>query len=495
MSPVLKSSPTHRQTVPSGIRFGLLISCWLAGTVTIAADLPDRPHIILVMADDMGWGQTGYRGHPVLKTPHLDEMAAAGLRFERFYAGSAVCSPTRASVLTGRSPDRTGVLTHGYALRHQERTLAQALQSVGYTTGHFGKWHLNGFKGPGAPVLADDPYGPGKFGFDEWVSVTNFFDVDPLLSRQGQIEQFQGDSSEIVVAEAVNFLDRHRAAGQPLLAVIWFGTPHSPFKALPDDAAQFSGLKPASTQHYGELVALDRSIGTLRASLRKLGLAEQTLLIFCSDNGGLPEIQPDTVGGLRGHKASVYEGGLRVPGIMEWPGVIQPRITHFPACTMDLFPTIADLLQLPPEVFIQPLDGISLKPLFTAELAERSQPIPFRFNQQLALIDNRYKIVRTMRGKPRTELFDLVDDPAETTNISQQFPEVFERLQRALDQWNASVDQSFAGKDYPAGLLTEPDPESVFWFEHPSYAKYLPEWENRWEFKSYLERVRRQTQK
>jgi arylsulfatase A-like enzyme len=151
----------------------------------LAKDGAAKPHIIFVMADDMGWGQTGYRGHPVLKTPNLDAMAANGLRFERFYAGNPVCSPTRATVLTGRTNDRAGVLSHGYALRLQEKTIAQALKGAGYVTGHFGKWHLNGFKGPGAPVLKDDPRSPGAFGFDEWVSMTNFFDKDPLMSRMG----------------------------------------------------------------------------------------------------------------------------------------------------------------------------------------------------------------------------------------------------------------------------------------------------------------------
>ncbi len=133
--------------IPSLTRLFLGILPWLAAGASAAAE---QPHIIFVMADDMGWGQTGYRNHPILKTPNLDKMAAAGLRFERFYAGGPVCSPTRASVLTGRSPDRAGVLTHGYALRLQEKTIAQALKTRGYVTGHFGKWHLNGYKGPGA---------------------------------------------------------------------------------------------------------------------------------------------------------------------------------------------------------------------------------------------------------------------------------------------------------------------------------------------------------
>jgi arylsulfatase A-like enzyme len=259
-----------------------------------------KPNIIFVMADDMGWGQTSFRGHPLLKTPNLDAMAANGLRFERFYAGNPVCSPTRATVLTGRTNDRAGVLSHGYALRLQEKTIAQALKGAGYVTGHFGKWHLNGFKGPGAPVLRDDPRSPGAFGFDEWTSVTNFFDQNPLMSRGGEIVEFKGDSSEVAVGEAIAFIDRHRADGKPLFAIIWFGTPHSPFKALEADKAAFSSLDKASANHHGELVAMDRAVGTLRRKLRDAGLADNTMLVFNSDNGGLPEVKPDSVGGLRG---------------------------------------------------------------------------------------------------------------------------------------------------------------------------------------------------
>lgn len=452
------------------------------------ADDSSRPHIVFVMADDMGWGQTGYRNHPLLKTPNLDAMAANGLRFERFYAGCPVCSPTRASVLTGRSPDRAGVLTHGYALRLQERTIAQALKDAGYVTGHFGKWHLNGFKGPGAPILRDDPRSPGAFGFDEWVSVTNFYDVDPLLSRAGEIEQFHGDSSEIAVAEAVKFLDKHRGAGRPMFAVVWFGTPHSPFKALPADKARFDELDEASANHYGELVALDRAVGTLRTKLRELQLADQTLLVFCSDNGGLPRISKGTVGGLRGFKGSVYEGGLRVPGIIEWPAVIQSRVTSFPACTMDLFPTVADLLDLPGDVFVRPLDGISLRPLLTAEIAERAQPIPFRFGQKLALIDNRYKLLSDDRRTGAFQLYDLHADPQESRDVSGQQPEVFLRLKRELLAWNEAVDASFAGRDYPEGKVLPADPQSISWYEAPQYAPYLSQWKDRWEFQSYLQR-------
>lgn len=454
------------------------------GDATQAA--PERPHIVFVMADDMGWGQTGYRGHPVLKTPNLDAMAEGGLRFERFYAGAPVCSPTRASVLTGRANDRSGVLSHGYALRLQEKTIAEALKAAGYVTGHFGKWHLNGLRGPGAPILADDPRSPSAFGFDEWVSVTNFFDVDPLMSRAGKIEELQGDSSEITVAETVKFLKKHRNTSKPMFAVAWYGTPHSPFKALPQDKAAFGQLDEASANHYGELVAMDRSIGTLRTALREMDIAENTLLVFCSDNGGLGNIRPETVGGLRGNKGTVYEGGLRVPGIIEWPAVIRPRVTRYPACTMDLFPTVADILGLPADVFVQPLDGISLKPLFTAELGERARPIPFRYGTKAALVDNRYKLLTDEVNRGGFQLYDLEADPREMRDLSEQQPERFEQMKRELLAWNESVESSFAGKDYPEGSVTPVDPEPRSWEQTPSYRPYLAAWKDRWEYKSRL---------
>jgi arylsulfatase A-like enzyme len=463
----------------------LLSGALLASTAFAAA----KPHIIFVMADDMGWGQTGYRGHPVLQTPNLDAMAANGLRFERFYAGGPVCSPTRASVLTGRSHDRTGVLSHGYALRTQEKTIAQALKGAGYVTGHFGKWHLNGHRGPGAPIFAGDPRSPGAFGFDEWVSVSNFYDVDPLMSRAGKFEQMKGDSSEVAVAEAVKFLEKHKPGGKPMFAVIWYGTPHSPFKASDADKAPFRDLDESSANHYGELVAMDRSIGTLRAKLRELGLARDTLLVFCSDNGGLPRITPETVGGLRGFKGSVFEGGLRVPGLIEWPAVIRPRVTSYPACVMDLFPTVVDILGLPDSVLTKPVDGISLKPLFTRELPERNAPMGFRYGTKRALIGDRYKLLTDNLAGGTFELYDLVADPKESRDLAAEKPDLFAQMKAQLLAWDATMDASFAGKDYPGGKVSPPDPEPVNWFDTPQYQPYLAEWKQRWEYQNYLERA------
>ena len=455
-----------------------------------------HPHIVLVMADDQGWAQTGYYQHPVLKTPNLDAMAAGGLRFDRFYAGAPVCSPTRASVLTGRANDRTGVESHGYALRRQEITLAQILADNGYATGHFGKWHLNGLRGPGVPVLKSDDHNPGEFGFQTWLSVTNFFDRDPILSRQGTFEEFQGDSSEIVVEQAIRFIAEHHEK-QPTFTVIWFGSPHNPFKATDQDMAPFDDLNTESRKHYGELVAMDRSIGTLLGALGELHLRENTLVWFCSDNGGLPKIEPSTVGNLRGNKGTIYEGGLRVPAIIQWPAMIkQPRITSYPATVLDILPTILDIDAIPYPDPDRPLDGISLLPLMEREIGRRERPIPFRYQGKAAWIDNDMKLLSNdlkgndQKGNDRKvakfELYDLNADPSESTNLITKRPDVATEMQEALLRWNDSVEQSVAGQDYPEGRVDPSEPAPRFWTDVDSYRPYFEQWKDRWEYQSQL---------
>ena len=440
------------------------------------------------MTDDQGWGQTGYYNHPVLKTPNLDKLAAAGLRLDRFYAGAPVCSPTRASVLTGRANDRTGVPSHGHALRLQEKTLPAALKAAGYATGHFGKWHLNALRGPGAPVLKDDKHSPGAFGFDQWLTVTNFFDMNPIMSRNGTFEEFKGDSSAIIVAEAMKFISASAKRKQPFLAVIWDGSPHSPWRASDADRKPFSKLDTPSQHHYGELAAFDRSVGVLRKGLADLDVSENTLVWYCSDNGGLPRIKPDTVGGLRGYKGSVWEGGLRVPGVIEWPAAIKPRITSHPASTMDISPTIADILALPKSALGAPVDGVSLAPLFKRKIAKREKPIPFRFRNQGALIDNEYKLVTMNLKNGSFELYNLKTDPKETNDISKAQPEIFNRMKAAFAKWIASVDASVAGKDYPEGKVREDHPESRFWKDDERYKPFLKEWRKRPEYSKRLQR-------
>lgn len=458
------------------------------GTETVS-EAPAATNFVLVMADDMGWGQTGYYGHPVLKTPQLDAMAAAGLRFDRFYAGAPNCSPTRATVMTGRTNDRTGVEDHGFALRRQERTIARGLSEAGYATGHFGKWHLNGLRGPGVPVVADDAHGPGVFGFDEWLSVTNFFERDPLMSRNGLFVQQTGDSSEVVVADALRFIGRQVARSKPFFAVIWYGTPHSPWIASEEDRAPFGELDERSQHHYGELVAMDRSIGTLRAGLRELGVERNTLVWFTSDNGGLPRIEPETVGGLRGFKGSLYEGGIRVPAVVEWPaGIQESRITKYPAVTMDIFPTVAALAGLPETALLQPQDGVDLSPVFDGDDGPREKPIGFRHTGRVALIDNNLKIVDNDREAEALEVYDLESDPSEKQDLTQERSADAARLRAAIEQWNASVAASADGADYPANDFDKTESQPRWWMTADAYAPYIEAWRERPEYVRYIER-------
>lgn len=446
----------------------------------------NRPNIILVMADDQGWGQTGYNNHPILKTPNLDLMAENGLRFNRFYAGAPVCSPTRASVLTGRSNDRTAVYSHGYAMCKQEKTIAQALKEAGYKTAHFGKWHLNGHRGPGVPIFASDERNPGEFGFDEWLSVSNFFDIDPIMSRNGEFEEIQGESSHIIVNEALRFIEAEKGHDKPLFVVIWYGSPHSPWRAASTDKSSFEALDEKAQNHYGELVSMDQSIGKLREGLRSMKVEENTLIWFNSDNGGLRPFGPETVGGLRGFKGQIYEGGLRVPCVIEWPaGIKQSRITDYPASTMDIFPTIAKVVGLPQSSMVFPVDGISINDLFNTDLKTRNKAIPFRHEGRAALVDNNYKLLSLDISKGEFELYDLDEDPNEANNIIDEEKEVANQMIAAFTTWNQSVEASVEGKDYPEGLL-EPNGYRVFWNTLPQYESYFEAWKDRPEYESWV---------
>lgn len=467
----------------------LILTLALTCSLSIAAE---KPHIVLVMADDQGWGQMGYQGHPDLKTPNFDEMAASSLRFNRFYAGASNCSPSRATVLTGRSNDRTGVYTHGYPLRLQEKTIAQALSKAGYATGHFGKWHLNGLRGPGVPVLGTDTHSPGAFGFEHWLTATNYFDMDPLIGRMGEFEDFKGDSSEVAVAEALKFIEE-KAVEQPTFTVIWYGTPHDPMIASEADRAPFAHLDERAQHQYGEILAMDRSIGHLRSTLRDLGIAENTLIWYCSDNGGLSNVGEGTMGGLRGSKNTMYEGGLRVPGIIEWPAKIaKGRITDFPAGTVDIFPTIAEIVGLPEEARLQPQDGQSILPVIQGEKVQRSAALPFRHTDRGVLIEKRYKLL-SQNGA--YELYDLITDPAEATNLIEEKTEIAKEMISQWSEWSASVDASDAGADYPEGEVAPNQPERRFWYEDEGYLPFIEQFKTRPEYSEWLEKQKRNMKK
>ena len=462
----------------------LLAVCGLALLMSftfaaLAADAPKRPNVVLIMADDQGWGDTSYNSHPELKTPNLDELARSGLRMDRFYTAHFNCSPTRGSVMTGRHPARYGTFNPGAPIRAQEVTVAKVLQSAGYATGHFGKWHLNGKNGnknttdmPGRAVLADDPLSPGKLGFDEWVSADNFFDLDPVLGSNGVPVKYFGDGSDITTDLALEFIRKQAKASKSFLAVVWFGNPHSPHKALEKDKALYASLPEKDQNYYGEITGIDRSVGRLRAALRELKVADNTLLWYNSDNGGVNG--PKSTGFLRGQKGTLWEGGLRVPGIVEWPARIpKPFSTQMPCSTLDIYPTVLEATGAVAKNQIQPLDGISLIPLFDRKTETRSKPIPFWAHGNVAgnnpghaaLLDWPYKlhldpkagrragqVTNAVGVSARVLLYDVAKDPKETTDIAAQEPVRVKKMTAELVTWRSSVDRSLSGADYPGGL-------------------------------------------
>jgi len=428
-----------------------------AGTALRPAAQLEKPNIVLCMTDDQGWGDVSYNGLKQIQTRNLDAMAASGVQFSRFYAAHPSCSPTRASVLTGRHPNRIGVFWPGMPLRRQEMTIAQVLKAAGFATGHFGKWHLNGVAGPGKPIAASDPLGPAPFGFDEWFSVSNYFETDWTFSHNGTNVKVSGDGSDAIVAEALKFIGGATRRKQPFLALIWFGSPHAPHRPTPKDLRAAGG-----SPYYGELVGVDRSMGTLRRGLRSLGIAEDTMVWFCSDNGAWCDPAAPSAHGsngpFRGRKGDVWEGGIRVPGLIEWPARIRrPFRTDVPACTSDIYPTLVDILNLRVINQVEPLDGISLVPLLDRQMRERPRPIGFwQYDDTRHTMDtdsgpsawsgNRFKLVKSAPN--RWELYDLTNDPSERTDLAATHPEIVVRMKAELENWQQSVLRSFRGEDY-----------------------------------------------
>jgi arylsulfatase A-like enzyme len=431
------------------------------------ANAKTRPNVILAMSDDQGWADAGFAGHPTLKTPHLDAMAANGLRFDRFYSSSPVCSPTRASCLTGRHPFRYGIFGANaggptkpcrYVLPGKEITIAELLRDAGYATGHFGKWHLG-------DIAGDSKSSPSEHGFDEWFStVRKVSTLHPDASsyrHNGAIVKgpLAGDDSRIIMDRAVPFIRDSVSRKKPFLAVIWFHTPHLPIAASERHRALYPDGSKNEPDYWGALTAMDEQIGRLRKELRALGVSRDTMFWFTSDNG--PEggkasgKSPGTAGPLRGRKRQLFEGGVRVPGLLEWPARIPKARRSSAICsTHDYLPTIAEALGLKSPALLRPLDGVSLLPLIDGKPFERKSPLGFETRGQKyprALIGRRFKLLLARsdaKGAEPELLFDLDADPSETTNVVAKHPDVAARMRAELERWLLSKKRSLSGADY-----------------------------------------------
>ena len=346
-----------------------------------------RPNVITLLVDDLGYRDIGCYGGPV-RTPVLDKLATGGVRFTDFHSGAPVCSPSRATFLTGRNHIRAGVYSvlseqrHRMHLLRSETTLAEVLKDEGYGTAHFGKWHL------GMPVNNRDNPTPAEHGFDYWFGLVNgahpsHKDPTNFLRNGKPVGPMKGYSCQLVVDEAIDWLDKKRDAGAPFFINLWFNEPHAVIAAPDEIVSRYGALNDQAAIYNGTIDNTDRAIGRLVAKLEQLGEIDNTIIHYSSDNGSYRQ---DRCGKLRGKKGSHHEGGHRVPGIFYWKGNIPGgRVAKEPAGAVDLLPTLCGLLDIdkPKDVF---LDGSDLTPLLTRTGSfERHQPLFWMNGSTMAL--------------------------------------------------------------------------------------------------------------
>ncbi len=415
-----------------------------------------QPNVVLFLADDLGYGDLGCFGHPLIWTPHLDAFAKQGVRLTQCYAASAVCSPSRSALLTGRTPHRNGVYTwlaegSEVHLRRSEVTLPSLLKAAGYTTCHVGKWHLNGrFNDEAQPQ-------PGDHGYDWWMATQN--NAAPShqnprnFVRNGmEVGELQGYSAQLVVGEAVTWLKEKRDASKPFFLAVWTHEPHYPIKSDPRFKELYAQLQDeVQKEHHANVTQMDAAFGELMRTLDATGLAENTLVYFTSDNGpegdGIKSPGRGSSGGLRGRKRDLHEGGIRVPGMVRWPGRIPAGSTlDAPVIGSDLFPTILAATGVKGEALGgRVLDGVNVLPLLqgTAKGGERSQPLFWRLlmapNAKFALRDGDWKILADERLE-KFEFYNLAADQREERDVQEAEPQRFAEMRGLLLRHNAAVE-------------------------------------------------------
>ncbi len=435
----------------------LLVLGILAGSQAPAAEPRSRPNVVVFLADDLGYGDLGCYGHPQIQTPNLDAFARQGVRLTQCYAASAVCSPSRSAILTGRTPHRNGVFTwiaenSEVHLRSSEVALPRLLRDAGYTTAHVGKWHLNGkFNNPAQPQ-------PNDHGYDHWMATQN--NASPShknpsnFVRDGQpMGVLSGFSAPLVVDEAIEWLTKKRDSSKPFFLAVWTHEPHLPIETDPRFQQPYQDMPEDFRQHHGNVTGLDFAFGKLMKALDALQLTDSTFVFFTSDNGpegdGLKNRTRGSTGGLRGRKRSMYEGGIRVPGIARWPGRIPPGTTcDTPVIGSDLFPTVLGLcgVSVPADRVI---DGADVGAALAGKAAaiDRPRPLywrlnmaPQRENLQMALRDGDWKLLALLDFS-HMELYNIKADPRETTDLKDKEPERFLALRKRLEALNAEIEK------------------------------------------------------
>ncbi|MEZ6073920.1 MAG: arylsulfatase [Pirellulales bacterium] len=415
-----------------------------------------RPNVVIVLADDQGWGDVSMNGNTNLATPRIDALARDGATLDRFFV-CPVCSPTRAEFLTGRYHPRGGVYdtsTGGERLDLDETTIGEVFHAAGYATGAFGKWH-NG---------TQYPYHPNARGFDEYTGFCsghwgNYF--NPILEHNGQLIRPEGYINDVLTDAALAFIDANK--DRPFFCYVPFNTPHSPMQVPDRFYKKFDGAElekrhrdpdaedvPKTRAALAMCENIDWNVGRLLDRLDELNLADDTIVIYFSDNG------PNSSrynGGMKGRKGSTDEGGVRVPFVIRWPGHVQAGTTVSEiAGAIDLLPTLADLADVP-LVDLPPLDGVSIRPLL--ENADAQWPDRMIFSHWAGKVS-----VRTpqYRLDHQGKLFDMTSDPEQRHDVAAERPDVARRLSAAVDAWKAEMLPGLTDDDrpFPVGYAAFP---------------------------------------
>lgn len=434
----------------------LLILLWILLAVSCGKKEPGKPSILLIMADDLGWNQLGCYGGPYL-TPHVDSLASEGMRFTNAYSSAAVCSPTRAALMTGKYPARlhlTDFIKGGNFpdsmlvqpdwqkyLPLEEVTLAEILSEHGYRTAIFGKWHLSQEKKP----PDSEPYNPDKQGFDEYLIT-----YKPV--RGATDPEKDPHNVDSITDRSIRFLEKH--GNRPFFLVISQNAIHDPVMESRARINRYQQTFPDPEYHVEPVIGamvnrLDESTGRLLSKLGELGIEKNTIVLFCSDNGGKEAYASQLP--FRKGKGWLYEGGIRVPMIARWPGRIRAdTISGLPASTMDLFPTLMELAGLPMVEHL--LDGTSLAREMLGEGTIQERTLHWHYphyhrgsgmKPASAIREGRYKMIEWheeyLSGEHAWELYDLISDPGEQHDLSGEQPETLEGLKTALHEWRNEV--------------------------------------------------------
>ncbi len=453
-----REQPMRLRTLcPSSLLVLLLMLCLVSDGLAESKKkrAENRPNIVVVLADDLGYGDLACYGHKIIQTPNLDRFAAEGMRLTNCYAAAANCSPARCGLMTGRTPYRVGI--HNWIpmfspmhVRQWEITIATLLRGAGYATCQVGKWHLNGrFNLPGQPQ-------PSDHGFDYWFSTQNnalptHHNPDNFVRNGKPVGVLEGYSAQLVADEAIGWLKNTRDQHKPFFLYVCFHEPHEPIATAKRFRDLYPGFDhPAQAAHHGNVTQMDDAFGRLMRTLDVRNLRETTLVFFTSDNGpAITHRHPyGSAGPLRDKKGSMYEGGIRVPGMIRWPGHTKPgQVCHEPVSGVDLLPTLCAITNVPVPND-RKIDGASFLPIFDAQPIRRETPLYWQFNvarskPKVAMRIGDWKILAHLTGpemKPfgdiraadmqsiksaelaSFELYNLRDDIGETTDLAEREP-------------------------------------------------------------------------